>query len=137
MTFHIWNRYFIRTCSVNLFALLCLKWQKTERPLFVIMLTTEVYNSMLRSRSRWSRNYLRPGAGSGAGAKIIFLINIYSTPLVLYYFYRTVLRGNIWLEMELESKINNFVSATLVYVLQLFHVYFQNPLKIPVSVFMQ
>ena len=27
----------------------------------------------LRSRSRWSRNYLRPGAG----AEIIFLINIY------------------------------------------------------------
>ena len=31
---------------------------------------------MLRSRSRWSLNYLRPGAGAGAGAEIIFLIII-------------------------------------------------------------
>ena len=32
--------------------------------------------SVLRSRSRWSRNYLRSGAGGG-GAEIIFLINVY------------------------------------------------------------
>ena len=31
--------------------------------------------TVLRSRSRWSQNYLR----SGAGAEIIFLINIYSS----------------------------------------------------------
>ena len=30
-----------------------------------------------RSRSRWSRNYLRPGAVTGAGAEMIFLIKMY------------------------------------------------------------
>ena len=33
------------------------------------------HKTALRSQSRWSRNYLRPGAE--AGAKIIFLIHIY------------------------------------------------------------
>ena len=33
----------------------------------------EMHQSVLRSRSRWNRNYLRPGAG----AEIVFLINIY------------------------------------------------------------
>ena len=31
--------------------------------------------AVLRSRGRWSRNYFKPGAGTGA--KIIFAVNIY------------------------------------------------------------
>ena len=80
-------------------------------------------------------NYLRPGAG----AELIFLINIYCSqfggcqdeekpPLrQIYYGTTTVivqfLRGNIWPELEPETKlwtkvvpepkINNFDSATL------------------------
>ena len=72
------------------------------------------------------------GSGAGAGAKIISIINIFcsqfggcSITVVWYFYHRTVLSGNIWLERELETepklwtkvepeeKINNFGSATL------------------------
>ena len=67
--------------------------------------------TVLRSRSRWSRNYLRPGAGAG----IIFLINIscsqfggcldVENPTFLWYHcYSTVISGNIWQELELEPE---------------------------------
>ena len=76
--------------------------------------------TVLRSRSRWSRNYLRPGAG--AWAQIIFLLNIFLVSFedarmkknlhwdiflmvpvsILLFLYS--LRGNIWQELEPEPK---------------------------------
>ena len=75
---------------------------------------------------------MRPGAG--AGAEMIFLINIYSsqfggckdeeTYFIWYYCYSTLLRCNIWQDLELapelwpkveqKPKIHNFGSATLI-----------------------
>ena len=73
-----------------------------------------VLRSQSRSRSRWSQNYWRPGAG----AEIIFLINISYSQFGgcqdeekrslrhIYYTtcYSAVLSGNIWQELELEPE---------------------------------
>ena len=46
-----------------------------DRSSVTFLICLAVLRSRNRNRSQWSRNYLRPG--TGAGAEIIFLTNIY------------------------------------------------------------
>ena len=96
-------------------------------PASVTSLNILSFHSVLRSRSRWSRNYLRPGAGAEiTGTLKKYLLqsvwrmlgwrktNFYLHWYGRYYCYRTVLSGNIWQYLDPEPKITNFRYAILL-----------------------
>ena len=94
---------FMNCCSVLLLVTLpqvpvCIIFW---RYMLQTLLACCIVNSVLRSRSLWSRNYLRPGAGAGAG--IIFLINIYYSKFDGFFFFKSFfcLRGGFPLYPEI------------------------------------